>query len=76
MRRELSHALDAGIATREVLALEPLLELYDGIEIAAAALRLLDRERALRQVAQAEARQAQAAPPREARPSALASAHN
>jgi hypothetical protein len=69
MRRELSHALDAGIATREVLALEPLLERYDGIEIAAAALRLLDRERALRQVAQAEARQAQAAPPREARPS-------
>lgn len=69
MRRELSHALDAGIATREVLALEPLLESYDGIEIAAAALRLLDRERALRQVAQAEARQAQAAPRPEARPS-------
>jgi hypothetical protein len=69
MRRELAQALDAGIATREVLALEPLLERYDGIEIAAAALRLLDRERALRQVAQAEARQAQAAPPREARPS-------
>lgn len=70
MRRELSHALDAGIATREVLALEPLLERYDGIEIAAAALRLLDRERALRQAAQAEARQVQAAPPREAaRPS-------
>lgn len=69
MRRELSHALDVGIATREVLALEPLLERYDGIEIAAAALRLLDRERALRQIAQSEARQAQAAPPREARPS-------
>jgi ATP-dependent RNA helicase DeaD len=69
MRRELAHALDAGIATREVLALEPLLEHYDGIEIAAAALRLLDRERALRHVAQAEARQAQAAPAREARPS-------
>ena len=69
MRRELSHALDAGIATREVLALEPLLERYDGVEIAAAALRLLDRERALRQIAQTEARQAQAAPPREARPS-------
>lgn len=68
MRRELSQALDAGIATREVLALEPLLERYDGIEIAAAALRLLDRERALRQIAQSEARQAQAAPPREARP--------
>jgi hypothetical protein len=69
MRRELSQALDSGIATREVLALEPLLERYDGIEIAAAALRLLDRERALRQAAQSEARQAQAAPAREARPS-------
>jgi len=68
MRRELAHALDTGIATREVLALEPLLERYDGIEIAAAALRLLDRERVLRHAAQAEARQAQAAP-REARPS-------
>lgn len=30
---------------REMLALEPLLEEYDGVEIAAAALRLLERER-------------------------------
>ncbi|MEO5903247.1 MAG: hypothetical protein ABIQ55_04480 [Gemmatimonadaceae bacterium] len=61
MRRELGRALDAGIATREVIALEPLLERYDGIEIAAAALRLLEKERVLRQAAQSEAKQAQAA---------------
>lgn len=48
MRRELGTVLDAGIASREVLALEPLLERYDGIEIAAAALRLLEKERASR----------------------------
>ena len=48
VRRELSNVLDQGIASREVLALEPLLERYDGIEVAAAALRLLEKERALR----------------------------
>jgi ATP-dependent RNA helicase DeaD len=48
MRRELSNVLDQGIASREVLALEPLLERYDGIEVAAAALRLLEKERTLR----------------------------
>ena len=48
MRRELSVVLDSGLASREVLALEPLLERYDGIEIAAAALRLLEKERALK----------------------------
>ena len=56
MRRELSGILDAGVASREVLALEPLLERHDGIEIAAAALRLLDRERTLRKAAQEEVR--------------------
>ncbi|MEO7366548.1 MAG: hypothetical protein ABIZ36_01240, partial [Gemmatimonadaceae bacterium] len=61
MRRELGRALDAGIATRELIALEPLLERYDGIEIAAAALRLLEKERVLRQAAQGETKQAQAA---------------
>lgn len=61
MRRELGRALDAGIATRELIALEPLLERYDGIEIAAAALRLLEKERVLRQAALGEAKQAQAA---------------
>lgn len=52
IRRELSAVLDSGLASREVLALEPLLERHDGIEIAAAALRLFERERALRAAAQ------------------------
>ncbi len=69
IRRELSFALDSGVATRELLALEPLLDRYDGIEIAAAALRMLEKERILRQAAQAEARESRAQPPREERPS-------
>jgi hypothetical protein len=69
MRRELSYALDAGVPMREVLALEPLLDRYDGIQIAAAALRMLEKERILRQAAQAEVRAQQPAPPREERPS-------
>jgi ATP-dependent RNA helicase DeaD len=56
IRRELSSVIDSGLAARDVLALEPLLERHDGIEIAAAALRLLEKERALaahlREVAQ------------------------
>jgi ATP-dependent RNA helicase DeaD len=48
IRRELANVLDQGVASREVIALEPLLERYDGIEVAAAALRLLEKERALR----------------------------
>ncbi len=67
MRRELASALDAGVPTRELLALEPLLERYDGIEIAAAALKLLERERALRQSTVVEMRPQQPSP-REARP--------
>ncbi|MDO8502828.1 MAG: DEAD/DEAH box helicase [Gemmatimonadaceae bacterium] len=54
MRRELSGILESGVASREVLALEPLLERYDGIEIAAAALRILERERTLRKAAKEE----------------------
>lgn len=54
MRRELATVLDTGLASREVLALEPLLERYDGIEIAAAALRLLEKERVLRLAQEAE----------------------
>ena len=46
VRAELRVALESGLATRELLALEPLLESFDGIEIAAAALRLLEQERA------------------------------
>jgi hypothetical protein len=68
IRRELTYALESGVASRELLALEPLLDRFDGIEIAAAALRMLEKERALRQLAQAEVRQAQGAP-REERPS-------
>lgn len=42
-RAELRSVLDAGVPAREVLALEPLLASYDGLEIAAAALRLWER---------------------------------
>ena len=62
IRRELLGILDSGIASREVLTLEPLLERHDGIEIAAAALRLLEKERILRTAAQ-EARPAPAPRP-------------
>ncbi len=48
LREELSAVLIQGVASREVLALEPLLERYDGIEIAAAAVRLLELQRAER----------------------------
>lgn len=45
-RAELRAELAEGIPSREVLALEPLLREYDGLEIAAAVLRLLERTRA------------------------------
>ena len=45
LREELATVLTQGVATREMVALEPLLDRYDGIEIAAAAIRLLDVER-------------------------------
>jgi len=56
VRRELSTVLEAGLPAREVIALEPLLERHDGIEIAAAALRLLERERTIRRGIEAEIR--------------------
>ncbi len=69
IRRELSGVIESGIAAREVLALEPLLDHHDGIEIAAAALRLLEKERTLRKAAEIDARSQAAvmrpAPPRE-----------
>jgi ATP-dependent RNA helicase DeaD len=46
VRGELRAALESGLAARELLTLEPLLESFDGVEIAAAALRLLEQERA------------------------------
>jgi ATP-dependent RNA helicase DeaD len=51
LRDQLSVVLAQGLATREMLALEPLLDSYDGIEIAAAAIRLLDAERSSKQAA-------------------------
>ncbi|MBA3644800.1 MAG: DbpA RNA binding domain-containing protein [Gemmatimonadaceae bacterium] len=53
MRSELRSVLSAGIPPREIAPLEPLLAEYDAVEIAAAALQLLERER----------RVAKAAPP-------------
>ncbi|MEO8575523.1 MAG: hypothetical protein ABI556_02430 [Gemmatimonadales bacterium] len=63
MRRELTSVIESGVATREMLSLEPLLERHDGIEIAAAALRLLERERTLRKAAQDEVRAQRDTPP-------------
>lgn len=44
-RAELRELLAEGTYGRELLALEPLLDTFDGVEIAAAALQLLERER-------------------------------
>ena len=54
LRSQLRDVLASGIPAHELLALEPLLEEFDGVEVAAAALRLLERERELaRDVARA-----------------------
>jgi ATP-dependent RNA helicase DeaD len=45
VRAEIRSAMSEGPPAREMLALEPLLPEFDGIEIAAAVLRLLDGER-------------------------------
>ena len=45
VRDELRAALANGVNARELIALEPLLTEFDGVEIAAAALRLLERDR-------------------------------
>jgi ATP-dependent RNA helicase DeaD len=45
LRDELTLVLSQRAATRELLALEPLLDRFDGLEIAAAAIRLLEAER-------------------------------
>lgn len=45
LRTQLREVLAVGIPAHELVALEPLLEEYDGVEVAAAALRLLERER-------------------------------
>ncbi len=45
VRSELRSILTSGIPPREISPLEPLLEEFDAVEIAAAALQLLERER-------------------------------
>jgi ATP-dependent RNA helicase DeaD len=45
LRSALRAELQAGFPARELIALEPLLAEFDGLEIAAAALRLIERER-------------------------------
>ncbi|MBX9928661.1 MAG: DEAD/DEAH box helicase [Gemmatimonadaceae bacterium] len=58
MRAEVRSVLGDGFPAREVLALEPLLVEFDGLEVAAAALRLLERERGERELIVAKAVQA------------------
>jgi len=53
VRAELRDMLESGAFARELLTLEPLLESYDGIEIAAATLRLLEQARFERDAARA-----------------------
>ncbi|MEO7822937.1 MAG: DbpA RNA binding domain-containing protein [Gemmatimonadaceae bacterium] len=48
VRQELRAVLTRGVPPREIIFLEPLLEAFDAVEVAAAALQLLDRERAQR----------------------------
>jgi hypothetical protein len=64
VREELRAVLARGITPREVIALEPLLREFDATELAAAALHILERERAQRRAA--EVNQAPAAKPRPA----------
>ncbi len=59
LRASLRDVLTSGDVRREVLALEPLLAEFDGIEIAAAALRMLEQQRPARPAA---ATSAQAGP--------------
>ena len=51
VREAVRQALEAGQFSRELLALEPLLNDYDGAEVAAALLRMLEAERARPQAA-------------------------
>ncbi|MFL5593714.1 MAG: DbpA RNA binding domain-containing protein [Gemmatimonadaceae bacterium] len=62
VREELRAVMARGVTAREIISLEPLLREYDGTELAAAALHLLERERAQRRMA--DANQPAAARPR------------
>ena len=66
VRQELRAILTRGVSPRDIIFLESLLELFDAVEIAAAALQLLDRERAQRRHA-AEAAAARPAAPADSR---------
>lgn len=69
VRSELSAVLTDAYPSREILALEPLLGAYDGIELAGAALRLLDAARQTApSAAAAPTPTAPSAPARPARP--------
>ncbi len=70
--KQLRALLESGAASRELLSLEPLLDDYDGAEVAAAALKLLEQERlaergraATQERAAQSERAPQAPPPRE-----------
>jgi ATP-dependent RNA helicase DeaD len=75
VRQELRVVLARGLPAREVISLEPLLREFDGTELAAAALLLLERERAQRRAAEANpATAAKARPAEGERPRAGAGA--
>ncbi|HXN76117.1 MAG TPA: DbpA RNA binding domain-containing protein [Gemmatimonadaceae bacterium] len=52
VRQELRAVLARGVPARELVSLEPLLQEFDGTELAAAALHVLERERAQRRLAE------------------------
>jgi len=53
VRQELRAVLARGVPAHDTISLEPLLEEFDALELAAAALNLLERERAQRRAAEA-----------------------
>jgi len=55
VRHEPRAVLARGVPPREIISLEPLLEEYDAAELAAAALHILDRERAQRRLSEGAA---------------------
>lgn len=64
VREELRAVLVRGVPPREMVSLEPLLREFDGTELAAAALHILERERAQRRMAEANKVAVAAARPR------------
>ena len=68
MRQAVRDALLEGQFGRELIALEPLLDEFDGIEIAAATLQLLERERSAAATAQAATQGATSAQAAASRP--------